>query len=79
MAQIVVNGQRIDYLGALLSYDGVVRLVRMGAALPPETKTVYSITYRGAAGEKAEGSLLPGQSVTVKDGMTISAFVTGNA
>ena len=79
MVQIVVNGQRINVLGSSMFYESVVRLARIGAGLPPETDARYTITYRGAGGEKSDGSLLPGQSVVVKDGMKITAVITGNA
>ncbi len=69
--RIIVNGEPVDVKSEVLSFDDVVDLAK--------TSRYASVTYRRAAGSKADGCLIVGQTVQVQEGTVINAIVTGNA
>jgi hypothetical protein len=63
--------QQVD--AVVLSYEEVVQRADSG-----RSKTLlHSVTYHVRGGRS--GSLTPGQSVTVEDGMVFNAYVTDGA
>ena len=72
--KIVVNGVPTTVEEEVLSFDEVVRL-----AFPePNPETIYSVTFEKAK-EPKEGELLPGQSVTIKEGTEFDVDDTGRS
>lgn len=69
--QIIVNGKTIGVSVEDLTFEEVVALAN--------TSRYASVTYRRAAGPKADGNLMAGQSIKVQEGTVINAVVTGNA
>ena len=65
---IVVNGRKKTVEGNELTFEQVVAL----ASLPTGAQVTYTVTYRHAAQHPAEGTLVAGQSVKIKNG---TAFV----
>ena len=66
--EIVVNGRKKAVESDVLTFEQVVVL----ASLPPGAQVTYTVTYRHAAQHPAEGTLVAGQSVKIKNG---TAFV----
>lgn len=75
MTTIVVNGQEKTTDQKELSFDQLVSIAHDGNP-PSGPNWEFSITYRRGHGDKPEGSLLPGQSVKVKDGMVVNVRST---
>jgi hypothetical protein len=71
---IVVNGRQQTIAGNELSYDQVVKLAYPNPLTGPNV--LISVTYRRGIGDKPEGTLSPGQSVRLKDGMIFDVVVT---
>jgi hypothetical protein len=71
--EITINGQKREVRGSKMSYNDVVHL-----AYSVEPSTLVTVTYHGAAGG-TNGSLLPGDSVSVQEGTVFNATLTGNA
>lgn len=70
---IVVNARQYTVSKEDLSFDEVVAFYEN----PPTGPNVYfTVTYRRGHGSKPEGSLLPGDSVRVKDGMIFVVTAT---
>jgi hypothetical protein len=61
---IVVDGQKKEVPSEIVSYAEVVELAYPGQSADPQYK--FTVTYRHAAGEKHSGTLVAGQTVTVK-------------
>lgn len=71
---IIVNGKEKVVEKETLSYDEVVALAFDS---PPTGENILiTIIYRRGHGEKPEGSLLPGGTVKVKDGMIFDVTAT---
>jgi hypothetical protein len=71
---ITVNGKQKEVEKDDLSYDEVVELA---FASPPTGENILiTIVYRRGHGDKPEGSLLPGGTVKVKDGMIFDVTAT---
>lgn len=71
---IVVNTRDVPVEKGELSFGEVVALAFPAAPTGPNV--LITITYRRGHGEKPEGSLLPGQTVKVKDGMKFLVSAT---
>ncbi len=71
---IVVNGKQKQVTKGKISYDQVVAL----AFEPPPTgdNILITITYRRGHANKPQGSLTPGESVEVVDGMIFDVTAT---
>lgn len=65
---IIVNGQRKTVPSQTVSYDEVVALAY---PTPPAPNMGFNVTYRNAVAPNREGSLVEGQSVTVREEGTI--------
>lgn len=69
---IIVNGKTEQVLAVRISYDAVVKL-----ALGDRSHNVlHTVTFRS---ERAQGTLVPGESVGVAPGMVFNVAYTGNA
>lgn len=60
-----------------ISYAEVVTLEVPDYAQHPEI--TYSVTYKRGQGNKPEGTLVPGASVKVKEGMVFNVSETGQS
>ena len=74
---IIVEGTPHEWPKGDISYVEVVTLEVPDYAQHPEI--TYSVTYKRGHGNKPEGTLAPGASVRVKDGMRISVSETGQS
>lgn len=70
---IVVNGRPRTFRGQKISYDEIVRL-----AFPEGIFDVlYTVSYANPRGR--DGTLAPGQDVSVKDGMSFNVGKTNRS
>ncbi|MBX5164516.1 multiubiquitin domain-containing protein [Rhizobium redzepovicii] len=74
---IVVEGTEHDWPKGDISYEEVVTLEVPDYAQHPEI--TYSVRYKRGQGNKPEGTLAPGASVKVKEGMIFSVSETGQS
>lgn len=74
---IVVEGTEHPWPKDEISYAEVVTLEVPDYAQHPEI--TYSVTYKRGQGNKPEGTLVPGASVKVKEGMTFNVSETGQS
>lgn len=74
MATIFVNGDKALNVSDVLTYEEIVTLATKGARTPGQ----LTVQYTRGQGNKS-GTLLPGQSVTVHDGMVFDAVFAGYA
>jgi hypothetical protein len=72
--QVIVNARPREVHKRELTYWDVARLAFPDAA--PAPNTVYSITYARGPHENPEGSMVDGQQVRIKNGMTFYVTVT---
>ena len=72
---IIVNGRAKEVSGKELTFEEVVDLAFDGSP-PSGDNVVITVTYSKGEDSKKEGSLLPGQSVKVKDGMIFNVTAT---
>lgn len=70
---IVINGQQETVHDNHLTYEQVVRLAFPGGPFD----ILYSVTYANPRGH--DGTLAPGQKVTVKDGMSFNVVKTNRS
>ena len=76
--EIIVNGTQYDWSkNDDITYAQVVTLDVPDYAQHPEI--TYSVKYKNGHGNKPEGTLSPGGSVKVKDGMIFSVSPTGQS
>lgn len=73
---LIVNGTPEKWAEDTISFEDVVRL---GFPTDPNPNTIYSVTYKHGPKENREGSLVQGESVTVKSGMNFSVTPTGQS
>ena len=71
---IIVNGRPRTVATRELNFDQVVRLAFDNPPAGPNV--VITVTYHRGHGEKPEGSLLPGGTVKVKEGMVFDVTAT---
>lgn len=74
---IFVEGTEHEWPKDEISYAEVVTLEVPDYAQHPEI--TYSVTYKRGHGNKPEGTLAPGASVKVKDGMIFNVSETGQS
>jgi len=74
---IVVNGTPHEWPKGEITYAEVVTLDVPDYAQHPEI--TYSVKYKKGQGDKPEGTLSPGGSVKVKEGMSFSVSETGQS
>lgn len=77
MVTIVVEGTEHQWPKEAISYAEVVTLEVPDYAQHPEI--TYSVTYKRGQGNKPEGTLVPGASVKVKEGMVFNVSETGQS
>jgi len=71
---IIVNGREKKVTGEQLSFDQIVALAFN--PVPTGPNIIFTITYRRGHGNKPEGTLLPGETVKIKEGMIFDATAT---
>ncbi|WP_408587476.1 multiubiquitin domain-containing protein [Novosphingobium sp.] len=74
---IVVEGTEHEWPKDDISYAQVVTLEVPDYAQHPEI--TYSVRYKRGQGSKPEGTLAPGASVKVKEGMIFNVSETGQS
>lgn len=74
---IIVEGTEHEWPKAEISYAEVVTLEVPDYAQHPEI--TYSVRYKRGQGAKPEGTLAPGASVKVKEGMVFNVSETGQS
>jgi len=77
MVTIVIDGTPHEVEKDELTYVEVVTLA--DPTFPQHPETTYSVTYKRGHGNKPEGTLSPGGSVKVKDGMVFNVSRTGQS
>lgn len=70
---IIVNGREVTVPKEELSFDELVKLAFPNST--PGPNKIFTVTYRRGHGNK-EGTLAPGQSVKIKDGMIFNVTET---
>lgn len=75
--EIIVEGTPHKWPKGEITYAEVVTLEVPDYAVHPER--TYSVTYRRGNGDKPEGTLSPGGSVKVKEGMIFNVSPTGQS
>lgn len=73
--KIIVNGREKIWLHDEINFDEVVVLA-FGLV---QNTTSYTVTYKKGHGNKAEGILVKGDSVNVKDGMLFNVTQTSRS
>lgn len=71
---IIVNGREKTVTDKELSFEEIVDLAFDSP--PSGPNVVFTITYRRGHGHRPEGSLKPGETVRVKDGMIFNVTAT---
>ena len=74
---IIVEGTEHEWPKEAISYAEVVTHEVPNYAQHPEI--TYSVRYKRGQGAKPEGTLAPGASVKVKDGMVFNVSETGQS
>lgn len=74
---IYVEGTSHTWPKTEITYAEVVTLEEPNYAQNPQI--TYSVTYKRGQGNKPEGTLAPGASVKVKEGMRFSVSETGQS
>ena len=64
--KIIVNGREKTVSSDVVTFDEVVHLAF--DPLPTGQDLMFTVTYRHAAGDKPDGTLVEGQAVKIKDG-----------
>jgi len=77
MVSIVVEGTEHEWPKDDISYAEVVTLEVPDYA--QHSEITYSVRYKRGQGNKPEGTLAPGASVKVKEGMIFSVSETGQS
>jgi len=72
---IVVNGREKIVVTKDVSFAEVVHL----SGLPSGPNTVFTVTYRHAAGHKHNGTLTEGETVKVQDGTIFNVTATNKS
>jgi hypothetical protein len=71
--KIIVNGSANEVDASRMSYDDVIRIAFNGRPVGHP-----SVTYRNASGP-ADGILMPGADIGVREGTVFNVCHTGNA
>lgn len=72
--EVIVNGREKVVTTDELTFDEVVALAY--DPVPNSPNWIFTITYRRGNGHKPEGTLRPGESVKVKEGMIFNVTAT---
>jgi len=71
---IIVNGRPKHVTQEVLSFDEIVQLAFPGAV--GNDTTVYTITFSKGHDPKKEGTLVAGETVSIKSGMVFNVTAT---
>jgi len=71
---IIVNGREKHVMGSKLSFDQIVRLAF--DPVPGGPNVIFTVTYRRGPASKPEGTVAPGEVVTIKDGEIFNVTCT---
>jgi hypothetical protein len=71
---IIVNGRNRTVVDKSISYEDVVRL-----AYEKPPRSLLTVTFYRGPFRKSEGSLTPGETINVKDGMVFNVADTSGA
>ena len=74
---IIVEGTPHEWPKGEITYEEVVALEVPGYT--PDSNITYSVAYERGHGSKPEGTLSPGGSIKVKEGMTFHVSETGQS
>ena len=77
LVTIIVEATPHEWPKGEITYDEVVRLEVPSHS--PDSQTTYSVMFERGHGNKPEGSLHPGASVKVKEGMVFYVSETGQS
>ncbi len=72
--EIIVNGRAKRVTSREVSFQEVLSLAFN--PVPTGPGIIFTVTYRHAAGDRKEGTLLPGETVEVRDGTIFNASYT---
>lgn len=70
---IIINGREKIVFDHKVTYSQIVSLYLSGA--PQDPNTIYTVTYR-RGNSNQEGSMVDGDTVTIKDGMVFNVSAT---
>jgi len=71
MASVWINGRVQEVESEYVTYDQLVKMVNGSVSI------LYTITFGNGRGRKISGTVVPGERVKVRPGMTFSAVGTG--
>lgn len=74
---VVVNGREKKVPTNVLSFDEVVELAFPGH--PVNENEIFIVTYRNADSDRREGTLVAGQTVTIKNGTIFNVSPTNRS
>ncbi len=74
---IIIDGTPHEVEKGDMTYVEIVTLA--DPEYPQHPDTTYSVTYKRGHGNKPEGTLSPGGSVKIKDGMVFNVSRTGQS
>jgi hypothetical protein len=72
--KISVNGATVEVSEPSISYERLRHIAFCG-----KDDRTPSITFKGAAAARTEGTLAPGESVELAEGTAFNVYDTGNA
>lgn len=73
--RVIVNGRRANLVGTKISYEQLIRLAYPNIFEPD----AFTITFTYPGKDKNGGSLIPGQTVELDNGMVFNCLHTGQA
>jgi len=71
---IIVNGREKHVVGSHLSFDQIVRLAF--DPVPTGPNVVFTVTYRRGPAPKPEGTVVPDETVAIKNGEIFNVTCT---
>lgn len=74
---IIIDGTPYEVEKADMTYVELVTLA--DPEYPQHPETTYSVTYKRGHGNKPEGTLSPGGTLKIKDGMVFNVSRTGQS
>ncbi|WP_101758660.1 multiubiquitin domain-containing protein [Oceanicoccus sp. KOV_DT_Chl] len=77
LVTIIVEATPHEVPKGPISYEEIVKLEV--PSFTPDSQTTYSVIYERGQGNKPEGTLCPGSTVKVKEGMVFHVSETGQS
>ncbi len=71
---IIVNGRRFEVHRGRISFEEVVRLAF--PTPPGGGNTIFTVTFKGGCGDRPQGTMVEGDTVTVREGMVFNVTAT---